>query len=116
VALAPLVAQWLEHGATEGELASALIPGLPQPMHWPAAVLRSRLERKLPQRKQGVPKPSYTECAKCHDPVPSPGICRACAGLGSPSGEAAERATLTARGMAMVRAAMRGGGVGVAVN
>ncbi|QKW21210.1 hypothetical protein HUT16_21020 [Kitasatospora sp. NA04385] len=30
-----------------------------------------------------VPRPraSYAECAKCHDPVPSPGICGPCAGL-----------------------------------
>jgi hypothetical protein len=114
LALAPLVAQWLERGVTEVELAIALLPGLPQPMHFPAAVIRNRLERKLPPPKGEAAGPAYAECAKCHDPVAGPGICRSCAGLGQPVVGAQERATLTARGMALVRAAMRSGGVGAA--
>ncbi|MFJ8040494.1 hypothetical protein ACIRBX_08325 [Kitasatospora sp. NPDC096147] len=83
--LAPLVAQWLERGSTHADLTAALLPGLPTPMHSPAAVLRSRLERKMPPVQAPV-RPAaarYAECAKCHDPVPRPGICRPCAGLGT---------------------------------
>ncbi|TQF04161.1 hypothetical protein E6W39_20415 [Kitasatospora acidiphila] len=111
--LAPLVAKWLEHGYAERDLADALLPGLPAAMHSPAAVLRSRLVRKLPPPKaHGQPKPSYAECAKCHDPVPDPGICRPCAGLGRVPIKADERATRTARGLAMVRASLQGRRVG----
>ncbi|MFJ6621196.1 hypothetical protein ACIQOW_26945 [Kitasatospora sp. NPDC091335] len=45
--LAPLVAQWLERGSTAQELAQALLPGLPVPLHSPVGVLRSRLQRKM---------------------------------------------------------------------
>ncbi|MDH6141498.1 hypothetical protein P3T35_003517 [Kitasatospora sp. GP30] len=112
--LAPLVAKWLEHGYAERDLADALLPGLPASVHSPAAVLRSRLVRKLPPPKaHGQPKPSYAECAKCHDPVPAPGICRPCAGLGRASAPSEERESLTARGMARVRAALQGAEVEV---
>ncbi|MDH6136443.1 hypothetical protein P3T37_005871 [Kitasatospora sp. MAA4] len=81
--LAPLVAQWLERGSTTGDLAHALLPGLPWPLHSPVGLLRSRLERKMPPA-HAPEQPSaarYAECTRCHDPVPQPGICRACAGL-----------------------------------
>ncbi|RKE20078.1 hypothetical protein [Streptomyces sp. TLI_171] len=83
--LAPLVARWLERGATHVDLAHALLPGLPVPLHSPTAVLRNRLERKLPPLRATPTRRAaarYAECAKCHDPVPAPGICRPCAGLG----------------------------------
>ncbi|MFJ8470521.1 hypothetical protein [Kitasatospora sp. NPDC094011] len=83
--LAPLVARWLERGATQADLAQALLPGLPTAMHSAIAVLRYRLKRKLPPA-QPVVRPAaarYVECAKCHDPVPQAGICRVCAGLGT---------------------------------
>ncbi|WP_078911489.1 hypothetical protein [Streptomyces sp. NRRL WC-3742] len=107
--LAPLVAQWLERGATSADLAHALLPGLPAPMHSAVAVLRYRLEHKLPPVQAAV-RPAaarYSECAKCHDPVPQPGICRACAGLGERTvgvggGEAATRS-----GAARARNALR---------
>ncbi|MFI5529247.1 hypothetical protein ACIA8O_11975 [Kitasatospora sp. NPDC051853] len=107
-ALAPLVAQWLERGSTPADLAAALLPGLPTPMHSPAAVLRSRLERKMPPVQEPV-RPAaarYAECAKCHDPVPQPGICRPCAGVEARppavgGGEAATRG-----GAARARAAL----------
>ncbi|KJY35304.1 hypothetical protein VR45_14355 [Streptomyces sp. NRRL S-495] len=80
--LAPLVAQWLERGATRTDLAHALLPGLPVPMHSATAVLRYRLEQKMPPAQPAARPPArYAECAKCHDPVPRPGICRPCAGL-----------------------------------
>ncbi|MFG2918517.1 hypothetical protein ACGF0D_37240 [Kitasatospora sp. NPDC048298] len=109
-ALAPLVTQWLERGCGEAELANALIPGLPQPMHSPAAILRDRLQRKLPpERPEAPPAPpaSYAECGRCHDPVPRPGICRACAGLGTRTVAVGSGARATPRGVARARAALR---------
>ncbi|MBD0692663.1 hypothetical protein [Streptomyces sp. CBMA123] len=107
--LAPLVAQWLERGSTAQELAQALLPGLPVPLHSPVGVLRSRLKRKLPpvQAPQQPSKPRYAECAKCHDPVPKPGICRACAGLGRRPASVSCGAAVAASGAARVRAVMR---------
>ncbi|MFE2345713.1 hypothetical protein [Kitasatospora cineracea] len=117
-ALASLVAQWLERGATQADLAHALLPGLPVPLHSSAAVLRSRLERKMPPVLRPVHPAAvrYAECAKCHDPVPAPGICRLCAGLGTTrplavgGGEAATRV-----GAARAREAMRAAKVALQV-
>ncbi len=81
--LAPLVAGWQERGASAADLAAALLPGLPVPLHSAAAVLRNRLERKMPPEPAAA-RPAaarYAECAGCHDPVPRPGICAPCAGL-----------------------------------
>ncbi|MEU3572847.1 hypothetical protein AB0E96_31165, partial [Kitasatospora sp. NPDC036755] len=109
LALAPLVAQWLERGCGEAELAQALLPGLPQRVHSPAAILRDRLRRKLPpEHPEDPPAPpaSYAECGRCHDPVPHPGICRACAGLGGTRTVAVgSGAGATAGGVARARAA-----------
>ncbi|MFD8478805.1 hypothetical protein [Kitasatospora sp. NPDC059673] len=108
--LAPLVAQWLERGATHADLARALVPGLPVPMHSPTAILRDRLERKMPP-DQPPARPAAArlpECIKCHDPVPEPGICRPCAGLGTPRRPAVGGgASATLAGAARVRDAMR---------
>ena len=108
MALAPLVAQWLERGSTPGELAQALLPGLPAIVHCPAGMLRDRLQRKMPPAH--VPKrPStarYAECAKCHDPVPQPGICGPCSGLSARKVEVGIGAAATPGGAARVRAAL----------
>ncbi|MET8699144.1 hypothetical protein ABZW10_09775 [Kitasatospora sp. NPDC004723] len=106
--LAPLVAQWLDRGSTTQELAQALLPGLPVPLHSPVGVLRSRLQRKMPpvQTPQQPSKPGYAECAKCHDPVPQPGICAACAGLGGQTVQVGGGAAVAAAGAARVRAAV----------
>ncbi|MFF2146026.1 hypothetical protein [Kitasatospora sp. NPDC058190] len=106
--LAPLVAQWLARGCTAADLAQALLPGLPAPMHSAAAVLRYRLEHKMPpSRPQERPlTASYFECAKCHDPVPQPGICRACAGLGRRTAAVGSEASVAARGAERARAAL----------
>ncbi|MFJ9443822.1 hypothetical protein ACIRRH_18390 [Kitasatospora sp. NPDC101235] len=106
--LAPLVIRWLERGSNEAELAQALLPGLPQPMHSPAAILRDRLERKLPPERAAPPPVSYAECGRCHDPVPRPGICRACAGLGTRTVAVGSGARATPGGVARARAALRG--------
>jgi hypothetical protein len=109
--LAPLVAQWLERGSSAADLAQALLPGLPAPMHSALAVLRYRLERKLPPAPAVRPAAArYAECAKCHDPVPRSGICGPCAGLvPRPAGIGGGEAT-TRTGAARARAALRGCG------
>ncbi|MFF2662737.1 hypothetical protein ACFVUH_35945 [Kitasatospora sp. NPDC058032] len=103
--LAPLVGQWLERGSTAADLAHALIPGLPVPLHSPVAILRDRLQRKLPPPRAEAPPPAYAECSGCHDPVPRPGLCRPCAGL-APRPAAAPTDT-TGTGAARARAALR---------
>ncbi|WP_257032705.1 MULTISPECIES: hypothetical protein [unclassified Streptomyces] len=108
--LAPLVTHWLERGCSEAELAHALLPGLPQPMHSPAAILRDRLQRKLPPERSAPPPASYAECGRCHDPVPRPGICRSCAGLGTRTPAVGTGAAATPSGAARARAALRGRG------
>ncbi|MEY9844156.1 hypothetical protein ABH940_001223 [Streptacidiphilus sp. BW17] len=111
LALAPLVAEWLEHGATEHDLATALLPGLPQRVHAPVAFLRNRLTRKrppAPSRQPAVPAQRWHECAQCADPVPRPGICRTCAGLPAPPPTNSFATAAAARGAALVRAALRG--------
>ncbi|MFD0399291.1 hypothetical protein ACFV84_03970 [Kitasatospora sp. NPDC059811] len=106
--LAPLVARWLERGSTPTDLAQALLPGLPAPVYSAVAVLRYRLERKMPPGRAAV-RPAaacYAECAQCHDPVPQPGICRACAGLVSrPAGDSRTTGIASA-GAARVRASL----------
>lgn len=107
--LAPLVAQWLERGATQADLAQTLLPGLPAPMHSAVSVLRYRLERKMPPVQSAV-RPAaarYSECAKCHDPVPQPGICRACAGLGARTVGVGGGEAVTRSGAARARDALR---------
>ncbi|MEU3567127.1 hypothetical protein AB0E96_01660 [Kitasatospora sp. NPDC036755] len=106
--LAPLVAQWLARGSTPADLTHALLPGLPTPMHSAAAVLRYRLEHKMPPtRPTARPPARYAECARCHDPVPRPGICRPCAGLASRTLAVGQGAEVAAAGAARVRAALR---------
>ncbi|MEY9839806.1 hypothetical protein [Streptacidiphilus sp. EB103A] len=106
--LAPLVAQWLERGCTQQDLAQALLPGLPAQVHSPVALLRDRLIRKLPPVLPPVTAMArLRECGKCGDPVPQAGICRACAGLGARAVAVGGGAAATARGAARVRAALR---------
>ncbi|WP_030246790.1 hypothetical protein [Streptomyces sp. NRRL S-350] len=106
--LAPLVAQWLARGATPTDLANALLPGLPTPVHSAAAVLRYRLEHKMPPARPAERPPArYAECAECHDPVPRPGICRPCAGLATRTPTVGQGADVAAAGAARVRTALR---------
>ncbi|BFV58649.1 helix-turn-helix domain-containing protein [Kitasatospora sp. CMC57] len=110
--LAPLVTRWLERGCTTAELARALLPDLPAPLHSPAALLRYRLERTMPPvRPAGQPPgPRYGECTRCHDPVSQPGICRACAGLAPRPVAVGGGALATRSGVALAREAMRTAG------
>ncbi|WP_156725348.1 hypothetical protein [Streptomyces apocyni] len=71
-ALAPLVTQWFDRGASDGEVVRALTEGLPVPVHHPAALARTRLTTKLPPerpRPARAPAPlRILECATCHAP------------------------------------------------
>ncbi|MFJ2188912.1 hypothetical protein ACIOJE_13290 [Kitasatospora sp. NPDC087861] len=107
--LAPLVAQWLERGSGPADLAQALLPGLPAPVHSAVAVLRYRLERKMPPAQTAV-RPAvarYAECAMCHDPVPRPGICGPCAGLAPRPVGVGSDAAAARTGADRARAALR---------
>ncbi|MBD0676345.1 hypothetical protein [Streptomyces sp. CBMA156] len=109
--LAPLVARWLERGATPADLAQALLPGLPTPVHSAVAVLRYRLERKMPPLRPAarLAAARYAECTKCHDPVPHAGICRECAGLGTRTVSVGGGEAATRSGAARARAALHAG-------
>ncbi|MGW8727920.1 hypothetical protein ACWGNF_18050 [Streptomyces sp. NPDC055808] len=67
--LAPLASAWFERGATEEEVLRALTAGLPNPVHSPAALTRTRLINKLPPEPP-PPRPvlRILECAKCGAP------------------------------------------------
>ncbi len=103
-ALAPLVCQWLEHGSDAADLARALLPGLPVPLHSPLALLHDRLRRKLPPPRTGAAPATYSECPHCHDPVPRPGPCRSCTDV-APVPPATTGCATT--GAARARAALR---------
>jgi hypothetical protein len=53
-ALEGLAAQWLARGATPDQLTRSLTEGLPNPVHSPGALVRNRLEKKMP------PEPIHT--------------------------------------------------------
>lgn len=76
--LAPVVARWLDHGSTPGDLAAALLPGLPATVHSPAGLLHRRLHDKLPPAP-AAPIPPLPTCDDCRNPVPRPGLCTPCA-------------------------------------
>ncbi|MEU2625779.1 hypothetical protein [Kitasatospora sp. NPDC007106] len=107
--LAPLVAGWLERGSSPADLSLALLQCLPATIHSAFGVLRHRLTRKMPPVPEARPPAvaRYAECDRCHDPVPRPGICRACAGLGARQVAVGTGEAATRRGAALVRAAMR---------
>ncbi|MFJ1795315.1 hypothetical protein [Kitasatospora griseola] len=105
-ALAPLVREWMERGASQDELRQALLTGLPEVVHSPVAVLRSRLERKKPAERPVAPHQRLAECEQCRDPLPEPGLCGGCRGAGQADGSADRGVEVTARGIAKVRAAM----------
>ncbi|MFJ7244514.1 hypothetical protein ACIQWA_07655 [Kitasatospora sp. NPDC098652] len=110
-ALAPLVREWLERGGSEDQLRTALLSGLPEIVYSPQAVVRSRLERKMPAERPAAVARQGAECAECRDPLPQPGLCRRCQGAEPrPVGEV-HGAEVTARGRAKVRAAMAGSAV-----
>ncbi|MFF2657315.1 helix-turn-helix domain-containing protein [Kitasatospora sp. NPDC058032] len=110
VELAPLVVDWLSAGIGPAELAAALLPGLPETIHSPVGVVRSRLLRKLPMRPVRAGRAAadgMIECDECRDPVSRPGRCGRCAGRPGPVSAIGSDARITAAGAARARAAMR---------
>ncbi|WP_434593035.1 hypothetical protein [Streptomyces sp. A5-4] len=84
-----LAADWLARGATTDQLTHALTDGLPNPMHSPGAIARSRLEKKMPSEEStgGSAAPTRITravivCMGCDEPetvVPLiGGICPEC--------------------------------------
>ncbi|MFJ5680924.1 hypothetical protein [Streptomyces sp. NPDC093097] len=73
--LAPLAGEWLQRGATVRDIREALTSGLPETVHCPAALMRDRLVRKMPDA------PSCTEQRAIGTPsVPRAAAMRECAG------------------------------------
>ncbi|MFF0389391.1 hypothetical protein ACFYS8_11935 [Kitasatospora sp. NPDC004615] len=108
--LAPLVVPWLERNVPEADLVRALTSYLPPEVTSPAGLVRFRLKDKLPPVPEPAPpaKPPQAECAKCCDPIPQPGICPPCAGLGARREPAVGGGAAFARaGAARVREAMQ---------
>ena len=105
-ALAPLVCSWMNRGGSEDQLREALLAGLPHVVHSPVAVVRSRLERKMPGRRVQQQPKRGAECAECRDPLPQPGLCSRCRGTRGSSSRDRARGEVTERGMAKVRAVM----------
>lgn len=88
--LAPLAAEWLSRDPSRERFTTALTTGLPDPLHSPSALLRSRLQKKLPPLPA---PPTVMECTQCGDAF-SPkllqgGLCPDCRGA-PPSPQAAE--------------------------
>ncbi|MGE7391157.1 hypothetical protein ACQKM2_37385 [Streptomyces sp. NPDC004126] len=84
-ALAPLLVPWLARGISPDRIRLALTAGLPSPVHHPAALVRKRLESKLPAAPPPpapAPPPARAECTECRAPGPpgafTDGRCRAC--------------------------------------
>ncbi|MFV0129225.1 hypothetical protein ACLGI4_16205 [Streptomyces sp. HMX112] len=69
--LAPLVGEWFERGASEQTVLTALTAGLPNPVHHPAALARTRLTTKMPPERVTPVKPPLRvlECSRCGDPA-----------------------------------------------
>ncbi|MFF4581523.1 hypothetical protein [Streptomyces sp. NPDC001389] len=85
-ALAPLLVPWLARGVSPDRIRLALTAGLPSPVHHPAALVRKRLESKLPAAPPApapaAAPPVRVECTECRAPGPpaafAEGRCRAC--------------------------------------
>ncbi|MCB5166130.1 hypothetical protein LG634_14970 [Streptomyces bambusae] len=86
-ALAPLLVPWLDRGLSPDRIRLTLTAGLPPVIHHPAALVRKRLESKLPAapppRAEPTPDPPVrAECTECQAPGPptafTDGLCRAC--------------------------------------
>ncbi|MET9427400.1 MULTISPECIES: hypothetical protein [unclassified Streptomyces] len=69
--LAPLVNEWFERGATEQQVRIALTAGLPEVVHRPLALARTRLTTKIPPPRTEPYRPPLRilECARCGDPA-----------------------------------------------
>ncbi|WP_344024800.1 hypothetical protein [Streptomyces luteireticuli] len=69
--LAPLAGEWLLRGASTNDILDALVNGLPEPVHHPAALIRNRLTRKMPEAPRIRPPRAAPEPPLTH-PGPGP--------------------------------------------
>ncbi|MFE4055920.1 hypothetical protein ACFXP3_06345 [Streptomyces sp. NPDC059096] len=58
-ALEALAAEWLARGATPDHITRSLTAGLPQPLHSPGAIARTRLESKMPPEPSSTSAPAH---------------------------------------------------------
>ncbi|MFI1655607.1 hypothetical protein ACH4ZU_11970 [Streptomyces sp. NPDC020472] len=79
--LAPSVADWLDRGASIGEITDAVTQGLPAKVYSAARLIADRLDRKRPERKRQWKQ--YADCGEgCGNLLPAgqeSGICTECA-------------------------------------
>ncbi|MGV9312577.1 hypothetical protein ACWDR0_10315 [Streptomyces sp. NPDC003691] len=113
--LAPSAADWLDRGATVGEITDAVTQGLPPKIYSPARLIADRLERKRPERRRQWQQ--MHECPQCRGLLPvdqDAGICAGCAlgtaeapdkVTGDSTSDSAEREPLAEAGLAVFRAA-----------
>ncbi|MGW6922517.1 hypothetical protein ACWGA9_14780 [Streptomyces sp. NPDC054950] len=83
--LVPSVADWLDRGATIGEITDAVTQGLPSKVYAAGRLIADRLDRKRPARKRQWR--TYVECT-CGNLLPGgqdSGICAECALGGAPT-------------------------------
>jgi hypothetical protein len=113
-ALAPLVTEWRRRGASDLHIIGTLTAGLPAAVHCPAALVRDRLRRKMPAERVEIRVRS--ECSECAAPIAVAGRCAGCQEPETARGARTARAARTgdvstacSRGVALVRAALRGG-------
>ncbi|MCJ0868494.1 hypothetical protein [Streptomyces sp. AP-93] len=98
--LAPLAAEWLERGCDVRQLTYALTQGLPTPLHNPAALIRKRLENKMPPKRTPEPETvvqSMLMCLFCDETEQTSkivdGVCAECRiDDGSDGGEVSDAA------------------------
>ncbi|MFE7315683.1 hypothetical protein ACFU7T_21765 [Streptomyces sp. NPDC057555] len=127
--LAPLAGEWLQRGTTVQDIREALMSGLPETVHCPAALVRDRLVRKMPdapsfaeQRAIGTPPAprvaAMRECAGEHlqpllfHPVEDERLCAACRSEQAGMATAGDGPTPVGAGQSLfaaARAAMRVG-------
>ncbi|WP_406313238.1 helix-turn-helix domain-containing protein [Streptosporangium sp. NBC_01639] len=102
--VAPLVAEWLDRGATEGQIRAVLATGLPDDLRSPVALIIHRLKAKMPARIVAAPqviKAPAVECPDCARPVARPGRCSLC--VAESSGRKPGPVADVARHVAMAR-------------
>lgn len=117
--LAPLAAEWLVRGASVDELREALVVGLPERVHCPAALVRDRLMRKMPQAPSFAvqqaaeaaarpvgPRAACSQCGQLFGPVAGEHQCPACRRHAAQLLAAGGRDVVRQRGVAACRAAV----------
>lgn len=105
--LAPLVTEWRRRGASELHIAGSLTSGLPRAgVYHPARFIETRLVAKMPPEQCAAPV--RMECDGCGVPVLVSGQCPSCEDAQPAVVRSATESQVLARGVAKVRAALRG--------